>query len=314
MRLRISTAPHIRSGATTQRIMMDVCIALVPCIIMGVYRFGLSAALLIGVCALTAVVTEFAWQKLTKREVTVQDFSALVTGLILGLNLPPTAPWWVAMIGSVFAILIVKQLFGGIGGNFVNPAMAARAVLLASWPVHMTTYVISTGAFTVDALSGATPLITQNASYYDLLMGNIPGAIGEVCKLGILLGLLYLLLTKVISWRIPVTVLVATALMTLILGGDPLYAVLSGGVMFGAVFMATDYTTNPMTARGQVLFAAGVGVIVAVIRTFGAYPEGVTYAILLMNIATPLIDKYMKPRLYGRPKKERKVKEVKADA
>ena len=314
MKLRISTAPHIRSGVTTQRIMQDVCIALVPCIIVGVYRFGLNVAVLIAVAGLTAMLAEYAIQKLMKRKIAVLDFSALVTGLILGLNLSPTAPWWLAVVGSAFAIVIVKALFGGIGHNFINPALAARAVLIASWPVHMTSYHASTGVMQVDAVASATPLVTKAASYFDLFVGNVHGTIGEISKVAILVGLVYLLIMQVVSWRIPVVMIVSVAVFSLFFGEDPLYAVLSGGVLFGAVFMATDYTTTPMTAKGQMLFAAGAGLIVAIIRKYGAYPEGVTYAILLMNIASPLIDKYMKPRLYGKAKPVREKKEVKADA
>lgn len=306
MNLRVSTAPQIRQGVTTQRLMAHVLIALVPCAVTGVFRFGLPAALLLVVAMLSAVLTELLFQMITKREIAVNDLSALVTGLILGLNLPPAAPWWIAVIGSAFAVVIVKQLFGGIGDNFMNPALAARAVLLASWPVHMTTFISP-----VDATTSATPLVSPGAGYLDLFMGNIPGSIGEVSKLMILIGFAYLLITKVISWRIPVLMVGSAALMTLALGGDAVGAMLSGGLLFGAVFMATDYTTSPMTAKGQAVYAIGAGLIVAILRKFSNYPEGVTYAILLMNIVTPLIDKYMRPKVYGHAKKE---KEVQANA
>lgn len=319
MNLRVSTAPQIRQGVTTQRLMGHVLMALIPCVIAGVYRFGMPAALLLVVAMLSAVLAELLFQIITKREATVNDLSALVTGLILGLNLPPTAPWWIAMIGSAFAVVIVKQLFGGIGDNFMNPAMAARAVLLASWPVHMTNFIQplnqplnGPGAgLAADAVTAATPLVSPGTSYWDLFAGNIAGSIGEVSKLMILLGLLYLLIAKVISWRIPVLMVGSAALMTLALGGDAVSAMLSGGLLFGAVFMATDYTTSPMTAKGQAVYAIGAGLIVAILRRFSNYPEGVTYAILLMNIATPLIDKYMRPKVYGHAKKE---KEVQANA
>ncbi len=316
MNLRISTAPHIREGNTTRSLMTHVLIAMVPCAIAGVYRFGYNAAILLVVAMVTAVLAEFLWQKITKRPVRVDDYSALVTGLLLGLNLPPDAPWWLAMVGSALAILLVKQIFGGLGDNFMNPALAARAILLASWPVHMTRFILPLNQLipTVDAVATATPLSTKSADIWNLFMGNIPGTLGEVSKMMILLGLLYLLLTKVISWRIPVIMIGSAALVSWLLGESPLYTVLSGGLLFGAVFMATDYTTTPMTAKGQMVFAAGCGLIVAIIRKFGSYPEGVTYAILLMNIATPLIDKFMRPRLYGQPKKEKAAKEVKANA
>ena len=229
-----------------------------------------------------------------------------MTGLILGLNLPPTAPWWMAMVGSAFAIIIVKELFGGIGSNFMNPALTARAVLLASWPVFMTNFVNPTyWAEGVDAVTTATPLATGSVATLDLLLGRIPGSIGEVSKIMILVGLAYLLITRTISWRIPVIMVATTGLLSWAFGSDPLAAVLSGGLLFGAVFMATDYTTSPMTAKGQALYAVGCGLIVAVIRAFGNYPEGVTYGILVMNVATPLIDKFIKNRVYGHRKEER---------
>lgn len=303
--MRVSTAPHIHSGATTRRVMVDVLISLVPCVVAGVYRFGYRAAILLAISMLACLVCEYLWQKLTKRSVTVGDCSALVTGLLLGLNIPVDAPFWLPIIGAIVAILIAKQLFGGIGDNFINPALAARAVLLTSWPVYMTTFSLPVNnVLAADAVSTATPLVTQSATYMQLLTGDIPGSIGEVSKLMILLGLAYLLITKVISWRIPIVMLGTVALFTWIFGGDPLYAVMAGGVMFGAVFMATDYTTSPMTATGQYIYAAAAGLIVVVIRQFGAYPEGVTYAILLANVLTPLIDKYVKPRVFGHEKKK----------
>ena len=322
MNLRISTAPHVRSHDTTSRLMLDVVIALIPTALAGVYLFGMYAALILAISMASAVLAEYLSQKITKRPVRVNDLSALVTGLILGLNLPPTAPWWMAMIGSALAIVLVKQLFGGIGDNFMNPALAARGILLASWPVRMTNYIVpnyfQAPSFSlVDAVTSATPLSGgYQASTMDLFLGNIPGTIGEVCKAAILLGFAYLLIRKTISWRIPVIMLASTALFSLFFGADPLAAVLSGGVLFGAVFMATDYTTSPMTALGQMIYAAGCGLIVAIIRAFGAYPEGVTYAILLMNIVTPLIDKYVRPKVYGyvKPEKAKKTQEVKADA
>lgn len=310
MNLKVSLAPHIHDGESTRRIMGDVLIALVPCTIMGLYRFGLQAALLLAVCMVTCLAAEWLWCKAAKREMAVGDLSALVTGLILGLNLPASAPWWVAVIGSVIAIILVKQLFGGIGHNFLNPAMAARALLLVSWPAHMARFILPLNSFAAsaaDAVTGATPLATGSASYLDLFLGNIPGTIGEISAMMILVGFLYLLIRKVITPIIPLVMVASTALFTLLFGGDPLYAILSGGLLFGAVFMATDYSTNPMTIKGQVLFAAGAGLIVAVIRRFGIYPEGVTYGILIMNILTPLIDKYTKPRVFGHNRAEKGV-------
>lgn len=309
MKLYLSTAPHIRSGANTQVLMRDVLIALLPTTAAGIYYFGLSAAMVIAVSILSCVLFEYLWQRVTKQPVRIYDLSAAVTGLILGLNLPSTAPWWMPVIGALFAIVVTKQLFGGIGDNFLNPALVARAVLLASWPARMTgatAYALPTYWSGADAVTSATPLAGYEASTMDLFLGNIPGSIGEVCKAAILLGLIYLLVRRVISWRIPVTFLAVFAALSALVGQNALNELLMGGVLFGAVFMATDYTTSPMTARGQIIYAALCGVLVCVIRNFGAYPEGVTYAILIGNIATPLIDKYDKPRLYGRLKKEKK--------
>lgn len=309
MMLRLSGAPHLVTHKDTRAIMLMVLIALLPTSIAGVYYFGWNALMLIAVSCIAAVASEWAWQKAAKKPVRIGDLSALVTGLILALNLPSTAPWWIAAIGSVFAIIVVKQLYGGIGHNFMNPAMAARAMLLASWPARMTAWVLPTCFSGVDAVSSATALAGGSFSYLDLFLGNVPGTIGEVCKTAILLGFVFLLVTDVIKWRVPVIFLGTTALCSWAFGsgsfnfaGDPLMAVLSGGVMFGAVFMATDYTTSPMTAHGQYIYAVGCGLIVSIIRAFGAYPEGVTYAILLMNIATPLIDKFTRHRIYGEVK------------
>lgn len=306
MNLRISTAPHIHHPVTTQRLMIYVLLALLPTAAVGVYAFGLPALLLLAISCVTAVLSEFLWQKLTKKRVMISDCSALVTGLILGLNLPANAPWWLAVIGSAFAVILVKQLFGGLGDNFLNPAMAARAVLLASWPVHMTSFVLPTFFSGADAVTGATPLATHSAQLMDLFMGNIPGSIGEVSKVAILLGLLILLVTRTITWHIPVTMVGSVFVFSWLFGADPVYAILSGGVMFGAVFMATDYVTNPMTPVGKLIYAAGIGLIITVIRQFGAYPEGVTYGILLMNIATPLIDRFLPQKIYGCQKEVKK--------
>lgn len=306
MNLRISTAPHIHHPVTTQRLMIYVLAALLPTTAVGIYAFGLPALMLLAISCVTAVLSEFLWQKIAKKRVLISDCSALVTGLILGLNLPANAPWWLAVIGSAFAVLLVKQLFGGLGDNFLNPAMAARAVLLASWPVHMTSFVLPTFFSGADAVTGATPLATKSAQLMDLFMGNIPGTIGEVSKVAILLGLLILLFTRTITWHIPFTMVASVFVFSWLFGADPVYSILSGGVLFGAVFMATDYVTNPMTASGKMIYAAGIGLIIAVIRQFGAYPEGVTYGILLMNIATPLIDRFLPQKIYGRQKEVKK--------
>lgn len=307
MNLRLSAGPHLKSRESTQTLMLDVVIALLPTTAAGIYLFGTHAAWVLAVAVISAVAFEFIWQKLAKKPVRINDLSAVVTGLILGLNLPSDAPLWLPVVGSLIAIILVKQLFGGIGHNFVNPALLARGVLLASWPAHMSVYllpmrVLGTTSVTPspDAVSAATALIRPSGyQTYDLIMGNIPGTIGEVCKVAILIGFLYMLFVGTISWHIPVVFVGTTALLTWALGGDPVAAIFSGGLLFGAVFMATDYVTNPMTVLGQVIFALGCGVIVTVIRRFGGYPEGVTYAILLMNILTPLIDRFTSRRVYG---------------
>ncbi len=341
--------------------MLNVLLALLPSAAAGVWYFGTRALMLLCVSTASAVVAEYLWQKLGRHPVRVGDLSAAVTGLILGLILPPTATWWMAVVGSAFAIIVVKQLFGGIGDNFLNPAMAARAVLLASWPARMTAYVTASRfgadavsaatplAHAVDAASAATPLahavdaasaaaslahgadaaatatvlahgadassaaatlassVESSYSYLELFLGSIPGAIGETCKVAILAGLLLLLLTRTVTWRIPVVMLGSTAFFSWILGFDPLYAVLSGGVLFAAAFMANDYATSPMSSHAQVVYAAGIGLITVVIRNYGSYPEGVTYAVLFMNILTPLLDRFMPHKIYG----HQRVKEAK---
>ncbi len=311
MNLRLSTGPHLLSRESTQTLMLDVLIALIPATAAGIYLFGSRAAWVLATAVVSAVVFEWLWQKMTRQPVRVKDLSAVVTGLILGLNLPAQAPLWLPVIGSLIAIVLVKQLFGGIGHNFLNPALLARGILLASWPAHMSVYTLPTrvlGATGIapaaDATTAATALLRPTGfATYDLLMGNIPGTIGEVSKIAILIGLLYMLFVGTVTWHIPVVFVGTTALLTWVLGGDPLASVLSGGLLFGAVFMATDYVTNPMTKRGQVVFAVGCGLIVTVIRLYGSYPEGVTFAILLMNILTPLIDRLTVRRIYGMVKK-----------
>ena len=308
MALHISTGPHLRARDDTRRLMLDVLIALVPAVAASIYFFGYRAALIECVSVACAVLAEFVWQKLMKKPLRISDLSAAVTGLLLGLNMPANVPLWVPAIGSVFAIIIVKQLFGGIGHNFMNPALAARAVLLTSWPSHMTKAYLplrvigaSAAGTGVDTFATATPLLSPQKPL-DLLLGNIPGAVGETCKVAILLGLLYLLVRRVIRWEIPLAMVGSAALMSWALGMDPLVSILSGGLLFGACFMATDYVTTPMLPAGHVIFGFGCGVLVVLIRKFGNYPEGVTYAILLMNIVTPLIDRSLKRKVYGEVK------------
>lgn len=306
MRFKVSTAPHIRTSDTTSRIMRDVCIALLPALAAGTYFFGYRSLLITFICVAGCIGFEAAFAYIAKRKIRINDFSAAVTGMLLGLSLPVTASWWMCIVGSGIAILLVKQLFGGIGDNFLNPALTARAVLLASWPVRMSgaAYVTPNFLGSIDSVSSATPLGgLENVSTWDLFIGNVPGSIGEVCKAAILIGFAYLLIRRVISWQVPaILTITASLLIWAFEGGNcmtPINAALSGGLLFSAVFMATDYTTTPMTSAGQIIFAIGAGSLIAVIRCFGGYPEGVTYAILFMNIVTPLLDKYIKPKVYG---------------
>ena len=308
MSLILSSAPHIRTKNTTGRLMANVLIALIPCTAAGIYYFGLRAALVLAVSTVSAVLAEFVWQKAARHKVTVMDGSAAVTGLLIGLIVSPTVPWWTVMVGSVFAVIVVKQLFGGIGDNFLNPALAARAVLLASWPARLTSH--PAVGFTADAVSSATPL-SAGAKLYDLFIGNVGGAIGETCKIAILVGLVYLLVTRTIAWRIPVVTVASAFLFKLILSGslnDSLVCILSGGLLFGAVFMATDYATSPMQSYAQMIYAALIGIITVVIRQWGSYPEGVTYAILLANIIAPLLDRFIPQKIYGVAGKKKEVK------
>lgn len=310
MSLHVSSAPHVHSKDSTQTIMRDVLIAMLPTTVMGVYCFGFNAALLCVLGVAAAVVAEYGYQKITRQRVRIGDLSAAVTGLLVALNLPGNAPWWMPVVGSFIAIVLVKQLFGGIGDNFMNPALTARGIMLASWPVRMTAWYLPTFCKGVDAVSSATVLGGYEASTYDMFMGFIPGTIGEVSKIAILIGFIYLLIRKVISWRIPVVFVGTFAVLAAIfrMDQDVLTSVLSGGLLFGAVFMATDYTTSPMTEVGQYIYAFGCGLILAVIRKWGSYTEGVTYAILIMNVATPLIDKFVKIRVYGQKKPKKEVK------
>ncbi|MBQ7521223.1 MAG: RnfABCDGE type electron transport complex subunit D [Clostridia bacterium] len=305
MSLILSSAPHVRSKENTQRLMLNVILSLLPCVAAGIWYFGWRAALVICVSVVSAVAAELVWQKLAHKKVRIYDLSAVVTGLLLGLIVPPSAPWWMMVIGSVFAIIVVKQLFGGIGDNFLNPALAARAVLLASWPALMTSgYAVGR----LDAMTGATPLLAKSSTLMDLLLGNVTGAIGETCKIAILIGFVFLLVTRTIRWEIPVVTLASAALLGWLLGMDPLTTVLSGGLLFGAVYMATDYVTSPMNRPARYLYAVGIGVIVVLIRAYGSYPEGVTYAILLMNIAAPLFDRIPAQRIYGHAKAKKEAK------
>ena len=308
MRFSISSSPHIRQSQTVQSIMRDVVIALIPTAIYGVIQFGYQAALVMLSGVAGAVLTEFVGNKLTGRPVTVTDFSAIITGLLLAMCCPAYVPLWVPFIGSVFAIAIGKLPFGGLGQNFLNPALVGRAFLLASWPALMTHWAPA------DAVSVSFIPLRQIFQRFQfrmaLFFGNIPGCIGEVSKLCILIGAAYLLLRHVITLATPIGYLGGLALMIFAFGGqdglftgDALFAILSGGAMFGAFFMCTDYVTSPVTQKGQFIMGLGAGILTALIRTFGGYAEGVTYAILFMNVVTPLIDRFVHPKLYGEAKK-----------
>lgn len=321
-RFIVSSSPHVRSKETVNGIMLDVVIALMPALIFGAFYFGYRALMVTAVTVLSCVVAEYLWQKMCNKPVTVNDWSAVVTGILLAFNLPVTVPMWMPVVGGFFAIIIVKQLFGGLGQNFMNPALAARAFLLASWPVSMTKWIEPFSKMPlfgkVDIVSAATPLgMIKGAeavagqdlpSYIDLLTGNIGGCIGETSVIALVLGGLYLLFKRVINWRIPVTFIATVAVLTFVFGqdgfftGDALYHVLSGGLMLGAFFMATDYASSPVTPKGQIIMGVGCGLITSVIRLYGGYPEGVSYSILLMNVATPLIDRYTMPVKFGEVK------------
>ena len=299
--LTVSLSPHVRSGATTRRIMLDVCLALLPAVIFAVYWFGFGVLLTVLLSVASAILSEFLMEKALRRPVTIDDGSAAVTGLLLALTLPAGTPWYVPVLGSVFAICIAKQVFGGLGDNFVNPALAGRAFLLASFPAAMTTYPL-----VADAVTSATPLSSEFAGSVDYLqafIGRIGGCIGEVSTLALLIGAAYLLIRRVIDWRIPLSYLGTMALLTVIGGGNVLDSVLLGGTVLGAFFMATDYVTSPVTSWGRVIYGVGIGIINYTIRRWGAYPEGTTYAILLMNIAAPLIERFTRPRKYGEVKR-----------
>lgn len=308
----VSASPHIRSRLDTGAAMRLVCIALAPAALASVYIFGLNALFVIVVSVVACVLTELLCNFLFRKEVTVTDGSAAVTGILFAFTLPPTTPLWMVVIGGFLAIFVAKQLFGGLGYNIFNPALAARAVLLSSWPAAMTTWVSPVKSFlAVDAVTSASPLSTIKEaaraggvahsaySYLDMFFGTIPGSLGETCKIALLLGATALFVFKIIDWRIPFTFIGSAAVLSVLLGRDPLAAVLSGGLILGAFFMATDLVTSPTTKGGRLLFGTGCGVLTSLIRSYGGFPEGVCYSILFMNCLTPLIDKYVQPRPFG---------------
>lgn len=314
----VSGTPHVRSKESIQSIMRDVIIALVPATAMGIYYFGLKALILIVAAIVSAVFFEWLYEKITKKPVTISDLSAVVTGLLLAMNLPASAPVWVPIVGSAFAIIFAKQLFGGLGQNFINPALAGRAFLLASYPTEMTTWTAPTGFSGADAVAVATPLSELkagtglSASLGDLIVGNVGGCIGETCAIALIIGGIYLLYKHVISWKIPVIYIATVFILFAVIGRHgvrmPLQEIMAGGVMLGGIFMATDYASSPVTPKGQIIFAVGAGLITYLIRTFGGYPEGVSYSILLMNVCVPLIERFTEPTIFGALPKTKEAK------
>ncbi len=300
-----SVSPHITSARTTQKIMLDVIIALAPAGIASVVIFGARALLVIGVCVAVCVCSEYVFEKICKKDNTVSDLSAVVTGLLLAYNLPVSIPLWQAAFGSLFAVVVVKQLFGGIGQNFANPAITARVVMLTAFSGTMTTWTFP------DATSSATPLkliadgdLTSLPSYFDMLIGCRGGCLGETCTIALLAGGIYLIARRVITWHTPVAFIGTVLIMSLIFDQAPLYQLMSGGLIIGAFFMATDYATTPCTKWGKVIFGVGCGLITVLIRFWGTSPEGVSYSILLMNIFTPYISKLTRSKpLVGGVKK-----------
>ena len=302
-RMLVQSSPHIVTKNSTRRVMLDVLIALSPAVIAASLIFGLHALKLILLTTISAVLFEYLFRKLLKRKNTISDLSAAVTGVILGLNLPVGLPEWQAVLGSLVAIVVVKQLFGGIGKNFANPALVARIVLLLSFTKTMNSYAVLKEGSILALQSSATPLVTalgggDKASYLDLFLGTHAGAIGETCALALLLGLVYLLIRRVITWHIPVSFVGTVAIFSLIAREDVLFQVLSGGLLLGAIFMATDYVTSPASPVGKLIFGFGCGAITALIRFFGG-TEGVSYGILLMNILTPYIETLTRRRPLG---------------
>lgn len=303
MNLETSVSPHIRAVDDAQSIMWWVVFSLLFPVAAATYFFGLKALVLILFTTLVAVLAEVAFQRSIGQPVTVKDGSAAVTGILLALVLPPTLPLWMAGIGAIAAIVLVKGLFGGLGFNIFNPALAARAILLASWPVAMTTWVTP-----IDSVTTASPLFLAKMNeavpgYLSLFLGSRAGSLGETSVLAILIGAAILYWKKIIDWPAPTAYIGSVAILTLILGQDPLFHVLSGGLLLGAFFMATDYVTAPVTTQGRFLFGLGCGVMTVLIRLYGGFPEGVNYSILFMNMLTPLIDAYVRPRLFGGVKK-----------
>ena len=315
MNLTVSSAPHIRSGDTTRRTMLDVLIALIPALIAAVILFGLRALVLTVISAAVCVVVELLYCLVTRRKSTVGDLSAVVTGVLLAFSLPASCPYWVVAVGDAFAIIVVKGFIGGLGQNVFNPALGGRALLMLFWPATITRYgTEAVDAFNfgaVDIVSSSTPLQTMarpalpEASLLDMFLGKIGGCIGEVCTLALLIGLVYLLVRRVISWRIPVAYIGTMAVLTLVFYKTDnaltwmLYSIMGGGAMLGAIFMATDYVTSPTLPSAQLVYGIGCGALTVLFRYFGLFPEGVTYAILIMNACAWALDRAVPVKRFG---------------
>jgi len=310
-KLFVSSSPHIRDENTIQKVMLDVIIALLPATVGALYYFGMNGAKVIILAVLSAIASEAIFQKISKKPITINDLSAVVTGLLLAFNIPASAPWWIPVLGSIIAIIVVKQFFGGIGHNFMNPALAARIMLMISYTGRMTSWV-KPG---VDAVSTATPLsfvkgvteVPGNApKLVDMLFGNIGGSLGETSAILLILGGIYLVYRGIISVQVPAIYIGTVAAITLVFGQFDIYFMmyhlLAGGLMLGAIYMATDYASSPVTPRGRMFFALGCGILTSIFRLYGGYPEGVGFSIILMNIASPLIEKYTSPRVFGEVK------------
>ena len=310
--LNVSSSPHVRDNSSTRRIMLDVCIALLPACIFGIVNFGMRALAVLVVSVITCVVSEYLFEYFMHRPITVGDLSAVVTGLLLGMNMPHTIPLWIVMLGSVFAIIVVKQLFGGLGQNFMNPALAARCFLLISFAGRMT-------SFTYDGVTGATPLALlksgESVNVLSMFLGTTAGVIGETSTVAILVGALYLIIRKVITPLIPMVYLAVFSVFILLFGGhgfDMTYLaaeLCGGGLMLGAFFMATDYVTSPVNTVGRIVYGIILGILTGLFRIFGNSAEGVSYAIIFSNILVPLIEKLTVPCAFG-VVREKKSKEV----
>ena len=310
-KLVVSPSPHIRSAVSTSTVMLHVLIAMLPALCFSVWIFGIRSLILTLVCAVSAVGWERLCNYLRKQPSSIGDLSAAVTGVLLAFNLPATMPYWMAIIGTFVSVAVVKQLFGGLGQNFANPAIVGRIVLMLSFTAEMTHWVVPFAGTSVDAVTSATPLVSKSADYLDLFLGRTGGCLGEVSALALLIGFVYLLCMKIITPHNTVAFVATVFIFSLLAGEDPVFQILSGGVMLGAVFMATDYVTSPTTPLGKIIFGVGCGIITCVIRFYANYAEGVSVSILIMNILTPYIERFTEITPVGAkpaPKKEAQAK------